>query len=91
MRITAAQQDIEDYRHVEQLVFDGAEVTAVPHGRSAGLWGALALVAAPALGDRALPVTDTSQFGCSVTMFDYDATLAVDLDVALGEFDVAIS
>ena len=89
--MTAAQRDIEDYRHVEALVFDRAEVTAVPHGRSAGLWGALAQVAAPALGDRALPVTDTSRFGCTVTMFDYDSSLAIDLDVALGEFDVAVS
>ena len=84
MRMSTAQRDIQDYRVLERLVLDGTQVTTVPRGRSTGLWGALALVAAPALGERGLPATDTSRFGLSETMFDYDAALAVDLDVALG-------
>ncbi|MHB1138981.1 MAG: hypothetical protein ACYC2O_08480 [Microthrixaceae bacterium] len=84
MRMTTAQRDIQEYRDLESLVLDGTEVTAVPRGRSTGLWGALALVAAPALWERRLPATDTSRFGVTETMFDYDAALAVDLDVALG-------
>lgn len=88
--MTSTQRDIQEYRDLESLVLDTTEVTAVPHGRSTGLWGALALVAAPALLERALPATDTSRFGLSDTMFDYDLDLAIDLDIALGEFDVAL-
>lgn len=84
MRMTTAQRDIEDYRALESLVLDGTEVTAVPRGRSTGLWGAFALVAAPGRCDRGLPATDTATLGLHETMFDYDEALAVDLDVALG-------
>ena len=91
MRMTSTQQDIHGYRDLKSLVLGPTEVTAVPHGRGTGLWGALALVAAPALLERALPATDMSRLGLSDTMFDYDLALAVDLDIALGEFDVAVS
>jgi hypothetical protein len=83
MRMTSAQRDIQDYRDLESRLL-GAAVTSVPRGRGTGLWGPLAVVVAPSLGERELPVTDTSRFGRSERMFDYDPTQAVDLDLALG-------
>ncbi|CAN5474092.1 hypothetical protein BH10ACT3_BH10ACT3_15330 [soil metagenome] len=90
MRMTSAQRDIQDYRDLETLVLAPMQVTTVPHGRSTGLWGALALASTPSLVERALPVTDTTLFGLSATMFDYDPALAIDLDLAL-DMDAAFS
>ena len=90
MRITGTQREVEDNRGLTRLDVHTARVTAVPRGRDSGLWCALAVVAAPSLQDRALPVTDTSRFGSTETMFDYDTDLAIDLDVALGEVDIAV-
>jgi hypothetical protein len=83
MRMTSAQRDIQDYRELETQLL-GAAVTSVPRGRGTGLWGPLAVVVAPSLGARELPVTDTSAFGATAQMFDYDPSQAIDLDLALG-------
>lgn len=53
--------------------------TVTPRGRK-GLWGALASASAPSVRARSLPLSDVSAGGPTVSMFDYDVTLAVSLD-----------
>lgn len=45
-----------------------------------GLLRALITATAPATADRALPTTDAAGIGLVVTPFDYDPSLALDLD-----------
>lgn len=58
-----------------------AAVQLLPKGPT-GLWGALALVSAPLASGRELPSMDLASVGSAPAMFDYDPSLATELDVA---------
>ena len=57
---------------------DGVEVLT-PKGPT-GLMRALAAASRPGAGARDLPTLDAAELGGVASLFDYDATLAVDLD-----------
>lgn len=57
---------------------EGVEVLT-PKGPT-GLMRALAAASRPGAGARDLPTLNTAQLGGVVSLFDYDAALAVDLD-----------